>query len=198
LSQYLATKNCDYYGLDISPGPVHMIQDRLLRLGISTTDQVIEGSALDIPHPDCFFDYVYTIGCLHHTGNLQKAVSEVYRVLKPSGRAVVMLYNKNSFRQIFQVRLLKWWHSRNNKDVFAARVRAMYDTNEAGEAAPHTDYVSQKEVTSIFSQFSDIKIEPQNFDSYPLPLAIGTIERKYLLNNIAKYIGLDLYIVAQK
>src|SRR5688572_23772177 len=67
LGQLLAQRGAEYRGLDISPGPVAMLRERLTRIGVGAADmRVVVGSALDIPHPEAAFDYVYSIGCLHH------------------------------------------------------------------------------------------------------------------------------------
>lgn len=96
LGQILALRGCQYHGLDIADGPVEMMRYRLTLLGKEVGGRVQKGSALDIPYPADTFDYVYSIGCLHHTGDMPKAVSEVYRVLAAGGKAVIMLYNRNS------------------------------------------------------------------------------------------------------
>ena len=70
-------------------------------LGAADAEQrVVQGSALEIPHPDGTFGHVVSIGCLHHTGDLPRAVAEVHRVLEPGGTAMVMLYNRHSLRQL--------------------------------------------------------------------------------------------------
>jgi ubiquinone/menaquinone biosynthesis C-methylase UbiE len=201
LSQLLASTNCDYFGLDIATNPVKMAQYRLNQLGKANKDEQIKvGSALSIPHEDNSFDYVYSIGCLHHTGDLPQSISEVYRVLKPGGKAVIMLYNSNSFRQLVQVpwQKFKQFFKRNSKQNFAAFVRSLYDSNAVGEAAPHTDYVSSSQVKSLFSNFSNVSIEVQNFDTYVLFGGKLVINRESLLNNFARFVGLDLYITAIK
>ncbi|WP_271255189.1 class I SAM-dependent methyltransferase [Pseudanabaena sp. Chao 1811] len=201
LSQLLASTNCDYFGLDIATNPVKMAQYRLNQLGKANKDEQIKvGSALSIPHEDNSFDYVYSIGCLHHTGDLPQSISEVYRVLKPGGQAVIMLYNRNSFRQLVQVpwQRFKQFFKRNSKQNFATFVRSLYDSNAVGEAAPHTDYVSSSQVKSLFSDFSNVSIEVQNFDTYVLFDGKLVINRESLLNNFARFLGLDLYITAIK
>jgi ubiquinone/menaquinone biosynthesis C-methylase UbiE len=200
LSQLIASTGCDYFGLDIATNPVKMVQYRLSQLGKKNKEsQVIVGSALSIPHYDQSFDYVYSIGCLHHTGNLTQSLSEVFRVLKPGGKAIIMLYNRNSFRQLVQVpwQKFKQFFNRQQKaknQNFSAFVRSLYDSNAVGEAAPHTDYVSSRQVRNLLSNFSTVDIEVQNFDTYVLLRGKVVIHREKLLNNVAHSLGLDYYI----
>ena len=58
-----------------SAGPVHSAGRR--DAAVSTTTR---------------FDVVYSNGVLHHTPNTQHVVSEILRVLKPGGKAIVMMY----------------------------------------------------------------------------------------------------------
>jgi len=202
LGQLIALRGCQYHGLDIADGPVEMMRYRLALLGKEAGARVQKGSALDIPYPDGIFDYVYSIGCLHHTGDLPKAVSEVYRVLAPGGRAVVMLYNRYSFRQLAQLRTKYVWEiltGRRRRGSFGEAVRARYDSNAAGDAAPHTDFVSRADVRRyLFKRFSSVRINVQNFDGYVLFRGRIVIPREKLLGNIARVLGTDLYIVATK
>ena len=105
VSQRLAEAGFGYHGLDIAAGPVEMVRQRLRMLEVAGAERcVVQGSALEIPHPDATFGHVVSIGCLHHTGDLPKAVAEVHRVLAPGGTAMVMLYNRHSLRQL----VLRW------------------------------------------------------------------------------------------
>jgi SAM-dependent methyltransferase len=201
LGQLIALCGCQYHGLDIADGPVEMMRYRLTLLGEATGGRVQKGSALDIPYPDGTFDYVYSIGCLHHTGELPKAVSEVHRVLAAGGRAVVMLYNRHSFRQLAQLRTRYVWEilSGRARGSFGEAVRARYDSNAAGDAAPHTDFVSTSDVRRhLFRRFSSVRIDVQNFDGYVLFRGRIVIPREKLLGNVARILGTDLYIVATK
>ena len=199
LGHLLASCGCRYYGLDVAEGPVAMMRYRLGLLGQDGYNTVQVGSALQIPHSDSTFDYVYSIGCLHHTGDVKKAVSELHRILAPGGKAVVMLYNRHSFRRLVAVPLkrLRSLMSRDRRS-FAERVRAMYDENVQGEAAPHTDFVSRAEAARLFRDFSRARIESQNFDAYSLFKGRLVIPREKLINNMGRILGLDLYIEATK
>jgi len=202
LGQIIALRGCQYHGLDIADGPVEMMRYRLGLLGQEVGGRVQKGSALDIPYPADSFDYVYTIGCLHHTGDLPKAVSEVHRVLTAGGKAVVMLYNRYSFRQLAQLRASYVWEiltGRRRWTSLGEAVRARYDSNAAGDAAPHTDFVSRSDVRHrLFGRFSSIRIDVQNFDGYALLRGRIVIPREKLLGNIARVLGTDLYVMATK
>ena len=97
VSGKLMERGADYHGLDIAEGPVGMARHRAALLGKSADIQI--GSALAIPYADETFDQVVTIGCLHHTGDLARAFSEVARVIKPGGTANIMVYSALSYRQ---------------------------------------------------------------------------------------------------
>ena len=98
LGQLIASRNADYYGADIAEGPVANMSRRLSWLGLPE-DHGGPGLGAELPFATETFDYVYSIGCLHHTGDLRGSVEEVHRVLVPGGRAVVMLYNRHSLRR---------------------------------------------------------------------------------------------------
>ena len=73
LGQLIASRNADYYGADIAEGPVANMRRRLSWLGLPE-DHAVQASVLELPFEDATFDYVYSIGCLHHTGDLERSV----------------------------------------------------------------------------------------------------------------------------
>jgi ubiquinone/menaquinone biosynthesis C-methylase UbiE len=190
LGQLLASRGSEYQGVDIAAGPVSMMRRRLEALGLPE-DRVHQASVLELPFPDGTFDYVYSIGCLHHTGDLPRSVAEVHRVLTPGGRAVVMLYHAHSFRRV----AFRLWDAASpaRRRRTAERMRGLYDADPSGTPAPHTDFVSRREVRRLFGDFERVHIDVQNFDSYRYG-----IKREWFLSNLARVVGLDLYIVADK
>src|SRR3954447_9241898 len=188
LGQLIASRNADYYGADIAEGPVANMSRRLAWLGLPD-DHAVQASVLELPFADETFDYVYSIGCLHHTGNLDRSVHEVHRVLAPGGRVVLTLYNRYSLRRMaYGARgLLRREQSLDDE------MRALYDAHDSGEPAPHTDFVSKSELRRLFQDFERVRIDVQNFDGYRFGL-----KREWFLGNLARVVGLDLYIVADK
>lgn len=79
-------------GVDLTERAVEHTRNRLGLLNLSSELQVAD--AENLPFDDEQFDIVYSWGVLHHSPNTQRAIDEVYRVLRPGGTARIMIYNK--------------------------------------------------------------------------------------------------------
>ena len=191
LGQLVAERAREYHGVDIAAEPVAVMRRRLEWLDKDPA-LVRQASALELPYEPEMFDYVFSIGCLHHTGDLPRAVDEVYRVLKPGGRAVVMVYYRFALRRRSQA-VRDWLHGRRGSE---AELRARYDANSSGVGPPHTDFVSRAEARKLFRRFARLRMDVRNFDN----LGGGRIyiPRERLLSTLGRVLGLDLYIVADK
>ena len=66
---------------------------------------------------------------VHHTPNTQVAIDEVYRVLKPGGRAIIMLYHKHSFN--YCVRIMAYMRSRVLLKILSRTGRRRVDRERA-------------------------------------------------------------------
>ena len=113
-----------------------------------------------------------------------------------------MLYHRHSLRRFVQlpVRYLRnRLAGRRRYAGFNETVRACYDANTEGEAPPHTDFVSRRQVRrSLFKDFSRVRIDTQNCDSYVFVRGRIVIPRERLLGTLGRVLGTDLYIVATK
>lgn len=83
VAQRLVEHGAVYSGLDIALGPVKMVRHRIKQIELE--GNVVQGSILQPPFPDQSFDAIVAIGCLHHAGDLQYAIDECYKLLKPGG-----------------------------------------------------------------------------------------------------------------
>jgi SAM-dependent methyltransferase len=61
------------------------------------TTKPVCGDVEGMPFGDNSFDLVYSFGVLMHTPDTAKAFSEVHRVLRPGGVALIGIYNRNSW-----------------------------------------------------------------------------------------------------
>lgn len=86
-------------GADISAKALALAKARIGLHGIATERyQLIELSDAQpaIPLETASVDYVHSGGVLHHTSFPESIVRELNRVLKPGGRACIMVYNRDS------------------------------------------------------------------------------------------------------
>lgn len=91
----LARRGAQVKSLDISPELIAIARHRLRLNGIDAGVEFIVGSAHEIPLPDESVDVVFGIAILHHL-DLALSAREVYRVLKPGGRAIFQEPVRNS------------------------------------------------------------------------------------------------------
>jgi len=130
VAQYLHDRSIvQYAGLDIAQGPLDILQARGIRW--------YHGDVLGLSFSDNTFDGVVSIGCLHHTGDLQRGIDELHRVLKAGGRALVMLYNE-------------------------AAARPAVDNNTRGQPAPHIEYISEGDVGKLFNEWREVTFSLEN------------------------------------
>lgn len=196
VGQKLFLKSKKYVGLDYSKNPVELMKYRIKERDQSHKATAIEGDARNLPFKNNSFDTVVSIGCLHHTGDIQKCVNEIFRVLVPNGKALIMLYNKHSWFLLVQSPLT--YILSRPKVKYAEFVRGNYDMDSEGNAAPITIYSSYSDVKRYFKYFKNTKIQLENFSDIYLIFFRKFISRKSLLNNVAKILGLDFYIIAHK
>jgi SAM-dependent methyltransferase len=198
LGEALARLGADFHGLDLAAAPVAMMRARLARVPGARPEQVAPGSVLELPFDDAFFDHVVSIGCLHHTGDLVRAVAECRRVLRPGGRLVVMVYNRRSARRMLLGPLLR---ARQRLVPGAPSadetLRFFYDGHADGDVAPHTDFVTAGELRRLLSGFRDVRVERRGIDR--VPLASLEVSRLRLMRlGLDRLVGLDLYAVAYR
>lgn len=70
-------------GVDLTPHAIEMTRQRFKKLGLKSNLKVGDAECLNFPANS--FDIVYSWGVIHHSPDTQKAVNEIFRVLKPGG-----------------------------------------------------------------------------------------------------------------
>jgi len=103
-----AMNGATYTGVDLTEAALDATQKHFDVLSLPGTFQRENAEQLSFPNET--FDWIYSHGVLHHTPNTQKAIDEVWRVLKPNGRAIIMLYHKHSFN--YYVRIMVYMRLR--------------------------------------------------------------------------------------
>ena len=137
------------------------------------------GNAEGLDFPDQSFDAVYSFGVLHHTPDIERSVAEVHRVLRPGGRAYVMLYHRNSL-----VNLMHWV------------LRLPYESpRDRRDHCPVVYTFSRSGVRKLFRDFVSVEIH----SDYPFTYGFGSLTTKLPLGvrrRLGRVIGWHLMITA--
>jgi ubiquinone/menaquinone biosynthesis C-methylase UbiE len=94
-----------YTGIDLTDAAIDLAKRRFELFQLPGTFRVADAERLDFP--DNTFDIVYSHGVLHHTPDTAAAVREVHRVLRPGGKAIVMLYHRDSYNYRVNISMLR-------------------------------------------------------------------------------------------
>lgn len=92
--QMFAQNGAILYGCDLTDRAIAKTKERFRLLGLNSTLAVAD--AENLPFASDEFDLVYSWGVIHHSPNTEKAIEEIYRVLKKGGKAKIMIYYKYS------------------------------------------------------------------------------------------------------
>jgi ubiquinone/menaquinone biosynthesis C-methylase UbiE len=86
---------------DFSPGMIDESKRNLAQIARPFKHEVVDVQS--IPYPDATFDAVIANHMLYHVPDLQKGISEMRRILKPTGKLVTATNGENHLREIFEL-----------------------------------------------------------------------------------------------
>ena len=82
-------------GIDLAPSAIALAKAHLADRGLAADLQVMNGEAMAFPSAS--FDLVYAHSVLQYTADDRAMVSEIHRVLRPGGQAMLAVYHKHSW-----------------------------------------------------------------------------------------------------
>ncbi len=179
-------------GVDLTPKSVELVKKRFEMEGLKVEAQVADAESL--PFKDDSFDMVYSFGVLHHTPNTQKAIDEVYRVLEPGGRIIIMLYNRTSLHvwlgaPLFAAARLAGKKSADGQKLVESWIR-IYD----GDGNPLGKAYSRGEMEQMFSKFRNRRYIVRDSYRRRWPRLANAINK----NLFAPWCGFWRFIIAEK
>ncbi len=170
------------YGIDLTEGAVNKAKRVFEIYGLKAELQVMD--AENLKFDDNTFDLVYSMGVLHHTPNTQKAINGICRILKPGGKAIVMLYSKSWQHYVIRV----FYAGIIGRELFRMSMQELINKySEAYGFSPLTKLYSRKEVKSFFTKFSQVDVSHWHYkvpDKNGIMQKIKSLKnRKYLQGN---------------
>lgn len=219
-----AEAGADYTGVDLTNAAVDLARKRFELFGLAGKIQTADAEKLDFPSES--FDLVYSHGVLHHTPETAKAISEIHRVLRPGGRAVVMLYHRDSYNYRINIsilrragaHLLRWSpgvklvhfltgepidslreHARllHTEKQSYLRAEEFLSQNTDGAGNPLARVYSRDEARELFKDFSEVSLQTYFLNKRWLPV-IGNLLPRSFEGRLASRWGWHLWIYAMK
>jgi len=218
-----AKAGADYTGVDLTNAAIELARKRFELFGLTGKFQVADAENLDFP--DESFDVVYSHGVLHHTPDIDAAVQEIHRVLKPGGRAIVMLYHRGSYNYRIGIRVLRRAGAGLLKtdtgiklinvltgeptEALQERAAMMRATNGEtsadqllnestdGAGNPLARVYSRREARQLFKDFSEVELRAYFLNKRFIPI-VGNLLPRSIESALASRWGWHLWIYATK
>jgi ubiquinone/menaquinone biosynthesis C-methylase UbiE len=219
-----AEAGADYTGVDLTDAAIALARKRFELYDLPGSFRTADAENLDFA--DESFDLVYSHGVLHHTPDTQKAIDEIHRVLRPGGRAVIMLYHRDSYNYRVNISLLrragarllnsesgvKLVHRMTGEPLDSLREHAkllktekqsylspqeFLSQNTDGAGNPLARVYSRKEARELFKNYSEVTVKTYFLNKRWLPL-IGSVLPRSLESRLASRWGWHLWIYATK
>ena len=216
-----AKAGANYTGVDLTDAAVELARKRFQVSGLEGEFRVADAERLDFP--DESFDVVYSHGVLHHTPDIEAAVREIHRVLKPGGRAIVMLYHRGSYNYRIGIRVLrragagllksepgiKLINVLTGEPVDSLREHAQLAKNgnssaddflsqsTDGAGNPLARVYSRREARELFKDFRDVELRAYFLNKRFIPI-VGNLLPRAVESALASRWGWHLWIYATK
>ena len=223
-AERFARAGAQYTAVDLTNAAPSLTQQRFQLAGLP--GNFIQGDAESLPFANDSFDLVYSHGVLHHTPDTAGAIREVYRVLAPGGRAIVMLYHRDSFNYHINLRVVRrlraqllrtriglamvrcFWsesakHLQRHADLINQDPAAyldmqnMLNRNTDGPDNPLSQAFSSSSARQLFRRFSSVKTEIMFWNPNWLPV-LGKLCPRALEDKLASRWGWHLWVYALK
>jgi ubiquinone/menaquinone biosynthesis C-methylase UbiE len=218
-----ARAGAEYTGIDLTEAAVDLARRRFALSGLPGEFRVSDAEKLDFS--DESFDLVYSHGVLHHTPDIDAAVREIHRVLKPGGRAMVMLYHRGSYNYRVGIRVLrragagllkresgiKLVHQLTGEPIDSLREHAASLKNANGDFSaaellnqstdgagnPLARVYSRREARDLFKDFRQVELRAYFLNKRFIPV-LGNLLPRSIESALASRWGWHLWIYATK
>ena len=182
-------------GVDLTPRSIDIARRRFDVYG--ERGEFLIGDGENLSFPDESFDVVYSFGVLHHTPDTPRAIREVHRVLRPGGKAIVMLYHRGSLAYwgglIFKQGILRGKLLRNS----VAEIMSRQVEYGAEESRPLVKAYSRDEAHELFRDYSECEISINQL-TRPELRPFGGMVPDSAFNWLAQRFGWNLLIKATR
>ena len=184
LSRY-ARQGAQTYGVDLTWRAIGLCRQRFELERLS--GQFVVANAEKLPFRTAAFDCVNSMGVLHHTPETGKAISEVWRVLRPGGRLILMFYHRASLQYRWKFALAAALTGKS-RDHLAREVD--------GEGNPIGKTYTREELADLLRRFERVEIFAGVLQGNMLVPRVGRVIPAAVLRPFESRFGWFLYAKA--
>jgi 2-polyprenyl-3-methyl-5-hydroxy-6-metoxy-1,4-benzoquinol methylase len=127
-------------GIDLAETSIDLAKKNFESNGLIADLRLMNGEEMQFEENR--FDVVYAHGVLQYTADAGKMIAEIYRVLRPGGQAILMVYNKFSWLNLLS---------------------KVMNVGLEHEDAPVLKKYSIGEFKSLLKPFAEVRIVPERF-----------------------------------
>ena len=179
--------------VDLSAGHLKLARENFAVRGLH--GEFLQQDAESLVFDDNTFDLVYSNGVLHHTPNTKHVVQEILRMLKPGGRAIVMVYAEDS---LHYWRNLMWniglKEGQLRKYSMGEIMSRTVERSDNAAATPLVKAYTKAGLRQLFEGFIDLEIVQRQMEAAAVPRVLTYVPRRHL----GKLMGWNLIIKARK
>jgi SAM-dependent methyltransferase len=164
-AQLLSPHCKSYTGIDLTSYAVQRTRRRFEVFGLKGDIRQMDAEKMEFP--DASFDFIWTWGVIHHSSNTEQILREMHRVLRPGGRAVIMVYHRSFlyyylftglFRGVLRGGFLK-----------TPSLHELVQISTDGAIARFYSVAEWTALVSPFFRVTDVLIKGQKSEIFPLP-----------------------------
>jgi len=189
-SEVARRQGAEVVSLDFSPAAL-----RVYRKRGGGDGRLLAGSVEDLPFADGSFSFAMAIDVIEHLYHPEKLLSEMFRVLKPGGRAIVetdndaTYFTKRGFRRVNH-----WLESRTELGRRLAKIRA-----EVPSSSLHVGMFDSGALQSALSKAGFRVVRSETFPYLPVPMRDAVL-RSPLVRPISDALGGEncMIVLAEK
>ena len=161
------------YSIESVQRAVGYVDEAKKYYNLNITPSFSKGDALGLNFGEAEFDFVYSMGVIQHTPNPQQAIDEVFRVLKPGGKAKIFLYKRISLK-VGIAKIFRLFQLLGDKilsqERFIYKLMNKEKTGFFGSmflecfGVPWMEWYSERELRTMLEKFSSLRIQPYGFN----------------------------------
>jgi len=180
--------------LDLSLGHLRLAKENFQARGLS--GRFVHHDAETLCFVDDSFDVVYSNGVIHHTPNTGAVLREMFRVLRPGGKAIVMVYAEDSLQYWREIVWQLGMKQNQLNDHSVGEIMSRSVECSSGEARPLVKVYTRSRIRQMFevAGFTEIEIVQRQMLAPWVPRVLSWMP----VERVGAMMGWNLVVKARK